>query len=96
MAHALDYPLSDVFTGRARRTLAKRPPVGPRRVIVLASAALLVAAFVRVAHPVVEARMATTPETPAAAESLLPAELPREWRWQRKAATFDGMFRQKR
>jgi len=96
MAHTIEYPLSHRFTYRHRGTLAMRPPIDPRRFVVLAGAALLVAVLAKVAYPVVQARSVTTPEAPAAAESLQPAELPREWRWERKAVTFDGMFRQKR
>ena len=33
---------------------------------------------------------------PPAAASLTPAELPQEWRWERKAVRFDGMIRERR
>ena len=96
MAYALEHPFDDLFTDRDSRTLVKRPPFDPRLLIVIVGTALLSAAIARGAPPIVEAYESAKVQAPPVAESLQLAELPREWRWERKAVTFDDMYRQKR
>lgn len=60
-------------------------------VIAVAAIALFATAIV-VGNPSSSGAAAVTPEV----AEWEPPELPREWRWEREAITFDHMFRQLR
>ena len=96
MAHAHSHAFHDRLTGRFVGWQVMWPRIDVRLLIVALCAALLGAAFAPGARYTIEAYRTATDQTRPAAESMEPAQLPREWRWQRKAVAFEHMYGQKR
>ena len=95
MAERILYPqCTDYVSGRPRSGWI--PPRIDWR-LVLGSALLgLAVAFTAPSVRETVAELSPGAEAvPPAAASLQPAELPREWRWERKAVRFDGMIRER-
>jgi len=96
MAHARTHPFHDHFIGGSAGWRLMRPRIDLRLLILALGAALLGAGIAPAARHAIEAYRAATVQTRPSAESLAPVELPREWRWERKAVQFEHMYRQKR
>ena len=92
MAHTLTSPFD--FRPAYHRNRARRRRRDPRWLAIALGLALIGAAAwlgsPRVLEAYEEARSEATQE---AAENAAPAELPREWRWEKKAVSFEHMYR---
>ena len=74
----------------ADRTRSQRPRRGVRIAMLFVSVAVV--AFAALTIPTDLTAAATIPSTEAADANWAPNELPREWRYERKAVQFEDMY----